>query len=298
MKKVLLATTILGMTAGFAAAEIAFTGEATAGYGHAETDSDVQSGTYTSFTLSVAATKETDSGLSFGASFDVSTGKTFDFDGEDSSFDNTDVSDDENGIGAPTVFISGDFGKVAFAVDGFADYSNDDNDFHDIEYTHSISGFSIGLRGDLDGADADPSGVASDGENNGEYSVKLGYAVEGITLGYNYDSLLETYDASASYAAGDLTFGLGYNDDEVTSVSVKYSANGISAGIEADSDEVVTLSAGYEANGLTIGVETTTEPGVDDSYTATAGYDLGGGLALEAGYHDSQSAFVGAKMSF
>lgn len=280
MKKVLLATTILGMSAGFAAAEIAFTGEATAGFASVN-GADYES--YTSFELSVAATAESDSGLSFGASFSAIAGKTFDFDGAGSSFE-----DAEDGIfGAPSVFISGDFGKVEFAVDGYADYSDDDDDFHDIEYTHSISDFSIGLRADVDNGD-------EDSEDAGEYSVQLGYAVSGIELGLNYDSLNETYDVSASYETGALTFGLGYDDAEVTTVSVDYSANGISAGIEADSNDDYTLSAGYEANGLSFGVETDQ----DSIWEVTAGYDLGGGLELEAGFHESESAFVGAKMAF
>ncbi len=286
MKKVLLATTILGMSAGFAAAEIAFTGEATAGFASVN-GADYES--YTSFELSVAATAESDSGLSFGASFDVIAGKTFDFDGDSSSF-----TDEEDGIfGAPSVFVSGDFGKVEFAVDGYADYNDDDSDFHDIEYTHSIGDFSIGLRADVDGV-GDPAPDAGDGVDAGEYSVQLGYAVSGIELGLNYDSLNETYDVSASYETGALTFGLGYDDAEVTTVSVDYSANGISAGIEADSNDEYTLSAGYEANGLSLGVETDQ----DSVWEVTAGYDLGGGLELEAGIHQSESAFVGAKMAF
>lgn len=272
MKKVLLATTILGMTAGFAAAEIAFSGDATAGFASAS------GGTwesYTSFNLGVAATAESDAGISFGASFDVTSGKTFDFDGADSSF-----TDDEGGaFGAPEVFVSGDFGKVAFAVDGFDDYHDDSFEDHDLEYTHTIGDFSVGVRTDIDG---------------GTSSLQLGYTVSGVALGANFDESTEAWDVSAERAFGAVTVGLGLDSDEVSTLTLDYSANGISAGFEVDNEDAYTVSVGYEANGLS--VDTSIDQ--DSVWEVTAGYDLGNGLAIEAGVHQSESAFLGASMSF
>jgi outer membrane protein OmpU len=271
MKKVLLATTILGMTAGFAAAEIAFTGEATAGFASA---SGADFDTYTSLTLGVAATAESDAGVSFGASFDVTAGNTFDFDGADSSID------DEDGIfGAPEVFVSGDFGKVAFAVDGFDDYSDDSFEDNDVEYTGTFGDFSVGVRTDIDG---------------GTSSLQLGYTVSGVELGANYDESSEAWDISAERAFGAVTVGLAMDSADVTTLNLDYSANGISAGLEIDSEEDYTVSAGYEANGLSVGAEIDQ----DSVWEVTAGYDLGNGLAVEAGIHESESAFLGASMSF
>lgn len=270
MKKVLLATTILGMTAGFAAAEIAFSGEATAGFASVN-GADFDS--YTSMNLGVAATAESDAGISFGASFDVTSGTTFDFDGADSSF-----GAEDGAFGAPEVFVSGDFGKVAFSVDGYADYHNDDDDLHDLEYTHTIGDFSVGVRADID---------------DGESSLTLGYSAGAVALGANFDDS-DNWDVSVEGTFDAITAGLGVDSDEVATLSLDYSANGVSLGLEVDTEDAYTLSAGYEANGLSI--EASTDQ--DSVWEVTAGYDLGNGLAVEAGMHESESAFLGATMSF
>lgn len=271
MKKVLLATTILGMTAGFAAAEIAFTGEATAGFASA---SGADFDNYTSLKLGVAATAESDAGVSFGASFDVTAGNTFDFDGASSSIDAGD------GIfGAPTVFVSGEFGKVSFSDNGFDDYHDDAFSDHDVEYTGTFGDFSVGVRTDIDG---------------GTSSLQLGYTVAGTELGANFDESTEAWDISAERAFGAVTVGLGLDNDEVTTLNLDYAANGISAGLEIDTNEDYSVSAGYEANGLSVDASIDQ----DSVWEVTAGYDLGNGLAVEAGMHESESAFLGAKMSF
>ena len=273
MKKVLLATTILGMTAGFAAAEIAFSGEATAGFASVN-GADFDS--YTSMNLGVAATAESDAGISFGASFDVTSGTTFDFDGADSSF--ADASENDGSFGTPEVFVSGDFGKVAFAVDGYADYHNDDEDLHDLEYTHTIADFSVGVRADIDA---------------GESSLTLGYSAGAVALGANFDDS-DNWDVSVEGTFDAITAGLGVDSDEVATLSLDYSANGVSLGLEVDTEDAYTLSAGYEANGLSVGASIDQ----DSVWEVTAGYDLGSGLEVEAGMHESESAFLGAKMSF
>jgi outer membrane protein OmpU len=277
MKKVLLATTILGMTAGYAAAEIAFTGEATAGFASANGgDFD----TYTSFNLGVAATAESDSGVTFGASFDATSGVTFDFDGDASHFSDDPSEDEETGaFGNPEVFISGDFGRVAFSVDGYNDFHEDDDEGNDLEYTHTIGDFSIGLRTDID---------------NGTSSLQLGYTVANFDLGANFDEATEEWDVSAEGTFDAVTVGLSLDDAEVATVNLGYAANGVSVGLEIDTNDDYTVSAGYEANGLSVNAEIDE----DSVWEVTAGYDLGNGLAVEAGLHESESAFLGAKMSF
>jgi hypothetical protein len=280
MKKVLLATTILGMTSGFAAAEIAFTGEATAGFASIEgADYD----TYTSFELSVAASGETDSGLAFGASTSFISGTTLDFDDDGSSALDANASsfgeDNDGTMGNPEVFVSGEFGKVSFSIDGFDDYHDDDFEDHDVEYTGTFGDFSVGVRTDITG---------------GTSSLQLGYTVAGTELGANFDESTEAWDISAERAFGAVTVGLGLDNDEVTTLNLDYEANGISAGLEIDTNEDYTVSAGYEANGLSVGAEIDQ----DSVWEVTAGYDLGNGLAVEAGMHESESAFLGAKMSF
>jgi outer membrane protein OmpU len=276
MKKVLLATTILGMTSGFAAAEIAFSGEATAGFASVA-GADVD--TYTSFELSVAATGESDSGLAFGASTSFIAGTTYDFDGDDTEF-----AVEDGVMDNPEVFVSGDFGKVAFSVDGFDDLANDDVETNDVQYTHSISGFDIGVVTDID---------------EGTYSVSLGYTVSGVALSAAYDDSDESSIISAEGTIGALALGLTYEDDQaadeaVTTLELGYAADAFSVSLEVADDETWTIGAGYEANGLTLAAETSD----DDSWEVTGSYDLGGGLTAEAGVDDLENMYVGARMAF
>lgn len=281
MKKVLLATTILGMTSGFAAAEIAFSGEATAGFASVA-GADVD--TYTSFELSVAATGESDSGLAFGASTSFIAGTTYDFDGADTEFELNDEADNDGEMDNPEVFVSGDFGKVAFKVNGFDDLANDSFDENDVKYTHSIAGFDIGVVTDIDG---------------GNSSVSLGYTVSGVALFAAYDESDESSIVSAEGTFGPVTAGLTYEDDKaeteaVTTLELGYAADAFSVSLEVADDESWTVGAGYSANGLTLAAETSD----DDSWEVTAEYDLGGGLTAEAGVDDLENMYVGARMAF
>ncbi|MDZ7905674.1 MAG: hypothetical protein U5N55_07830 [Cypionkella sp.] len=125
MKKVLLATTILGMSAGFAAAEIGFTGSASAGFA---SESGANFEPYSKFELGVAATGESDSGLTFGASGKIAGGASPDRGGDfaASGADNMAVAPaaPTAGFFKPTIFIAGDFGKVTVKANGFKN-SND-----------------------------------------------------------------------------------------------------------------------------------------------------------------------------
>lgn len=279
MKKVLLATTILGMTAGFASAQaITFSGDATAGFG---SDNGATVESYTSFTLGVEAAAESDAGISFGASVDMTAGKTFDFGGDDGDrFD----AEESGAFEGPEAFISGDFGRVAFSVDGYDDFHDDGNndgafDGHDVEYTGTFGDFSVGVRTDVDG---------------GTSSLQLGYTVASVELGANYDESTEAWDVSAEATFGAVTAGLGLDNDDVATLTLGYSANGISAGLEVDSEDTYTVSAGYEANDITLGLEIDQ----DDAWEVTAGYDLGNGLAIESGMNSTDTAYLGATMSF
>ncbi len=290
MKNVLLATTILGMTAGFASAEIAFTGTAKAGFAQDGGDSvlatdaySAAAGTdinpYSNFELGVAATGESDSGLTYGASTSVSSGTVYDF-ADDDGF-----STNGGTLGNPSIFVAGDFGKVTVKGNGFKEYKDDNSETYDLEYTHSIAGFDVGVRTDLN----------SFGATKGQSSIKLGYSVAGIALGATYDQLGDKWGVSASRAFGPVTATLATDDADVSSLKVAYASDaGISGSIKAATDDSWDLEAGYSANGLSVGAATNEA----DQWKVTTGYDLGGGLAVEAGANYNDDMFVGAKMSF
>jgi outer membrane protein OmpU len=276
MKKVLLATTILGMTSGFAAAEIAFTGTAAAGF------ASEAAGPYEAiaqFSMSIAATGETDSGIAFGATTSINSGTEYDF--GDFEFDAPGA--DASELGAPTIFISGAFGKITVDLDGFDNYADDDFEENDVEYTYSVNGFDIGVRADVAGNAGNPA-----------VSVSLGYDLSGTKLGLVWDELNSAWTASAERAFGPLTASLSVDDADVVTVSAVYSADGITASIEADSEEAYTVGFGYSADGLSIALETDE----DNAWEATASYDLGGGLTAVAGTNADEDVYVGAQMKF
>jgi outer membrane protein OmpU len=284
MKKVLLATTILGMTSGFAAAEIAFTGTAAAGFA---TDADGAYQGIAQFNLAVAATGETDSGISFGASTSINAGTDYNF--GDFEFDGatgSDIAEEKGTLGAPTIFVSGAFGKITVDLDGFTDYKQDDSDEfegNDIEYTYSVNGFDIGVRANVAQNEGAPT-----------TSVKLGYDLSGTKLGLAYDEQTEAWAISASRAFGPVTASLSLDDADVVTVSAVYSADGITASLKANSDEDYDVSLGYSANGLSITLATDEV----NEWKATTAYDLGGGLTAVAGVNHDEAVYVGAQMKF
>ncbi len=298
MKKVLLATTILGMTAGFAAAEIAFTGEAAAGFAQNGTNAggktsvgagaaagktpDNTINPYATFKLSIAATGESDSGLSFGVSTSIESGLSYAMADDDGFGVKT------GAMGAPTVFVSGDFGKISVKSDGFKSFKADNaaSEKYDLEYSHTIGGVSVALRTDLQGDNA---------ATKGKSSLKLGYTINAIALGATYDEAGALWGVSAAYTMGAITATLATDNASVSSLKLAYAgANGISGDIKADSASAWEANAKYTANGLTIGAGTTSA----SKWKVTASYDLGGGLTAEAGANYTNDMFVGAKMKF
>jgi len=303
MKKVLLATTILGMTAGFAAAEITWTGEATAGFAQngmknggktsvvaaaAGKTANSTINPYASFKLAIAATGESDSGLTFGASTDITSGIAYAMANDDG------FSGKAGTLGTPTIFVSGDFGKLSVKADGYKEYQDDSNEKYDVEYTHTIAGVSVGVRTDLHNDFA---------ATKGKSSVKLGYTAGAIALNAAFDEVGNKWGVSAAYTMGAITATVGTDNASVSSLKLAYKGeNGISGDIKAKSNNEVEANVGYTANGMTLGATVTAGTkiaGVDtNKWKVTASYDLGGGLSVEAGANYTDDAFLGAKMKF
>ena len=91
MKKVLLATTALTLSAGFASADVSMSGTGGAGvFGAAGADLSVYSGVDLGFALSGAS----DTGMAFSASIDMGGGQTLDT--GDFELDTQDMGTDDN----------------------------------------------------------------------------------------------------------------------------------------------------------------------------------------------------------
>lgn len=269
MKKILLATTVLAASAGYAAAEVSFAGSGEMGiadYAGAGWAS------YAGATLDVTMSGTSDSGLTFGATASVSVGHSFD--GLDDG-----IVAAEGVASLGEVYVEGSFGRIAMARDGYTEFHADTNSIFDIDYSGTFGAVSVGLRADVEG---------------GATSAKVGYTAGSLTLGANMDDTGD-WDASASYAMGQITVGVTTDSASASSVSVDYdNGAGMTAGVEIDSDNAWTLSGGYSANGMSVNAEIAS----DNSWEVTGSYDLGGGLTIEGGADNDNDMFIGAAMTF
>jgi outer membrane protein OmpU len=297
MKKILLATTLLAASSTVALADAHMTWGASAAAGIASNgfddngtpldltddvgaanpngDADNAFATYSTVSLDLTLSGSTDGGLTFGATFDLTAGTSYDL-ADDDGFD-----DEGATFGMPTIFVSGSFGKLEISDDNF-DFYDDANGGGDARYTGTFGAVTVGLIADVDANEA---------------SLSLGYTAGNLALSANTD----TYDEqniSATYTMGviAITASSALNETDDSSLKVAYSSNGISASAQFNtSDESIDIAAGYAANGLSLNASTNSE---SNNWEVTAGYDLGGGLALTAGTNYTQDIMVGATMAF
>ena len=287
MKKILLATTLLAGSAGFAAADshITWGGSAAAGIASNGTanggladpnafgKTDDAFHVYSNVNLAVTFSGATDGGLTFGATFDTTAGTSYDL-GDEDGFDSNGGS-----FGMPTVWVEGSFGKLAFSDDNY-DFYDDTNAGGDMEYTGTFGAVSVGLIADVD---------------TNEASAKIGFTSGALAINANSD----TYGLSnidVTYTMGSIAITAATDESQNSSIKVAYDANGMSASAKFNtSDDLVDLAAGYSANGLSVNADTNT---VSNAWTVTASYDLGGGLSVEAGTNYTQDMMLGAKMAF
>lgn len=315
MKKILLATSILAATTGFAAAEVTLSGDARMGLVYNGSDVNFSSRARVKFTLA----GETDTGLSFGASFRAdqalagvnSTGTELTGIG---AIGNT-------RMGAGTVFISGGFGKLemgdvvsageavlgdlsAVGYTGLGDFSDIPYINGDGEqlgqgtgalYSYSASGFGfyMGLYDGDDGTHlAEGTGTLDAG-----YSVGVSYGTDAFTVALAYlnnGSVDDVDGAEEIILGGSTTFG---------AASLKgYYADFDNAGV----DKSYGLSVDYTMDAVTLtGFARRDELPEDDvdSFGLGAAYDMGGGAVFKAGVVDSDAledtvADLGITMSF
>ena len=319
MKKILLATTMLAGTAGFAAAEVAVSGYAEIGIIKSEagfagsTNAQFHQDVEVTFTMS----GETDGGLSFGAAIDL---------------DETNVAaGDDSGT---TVFVSGAFGKLTMGdTDGALDWAVADagalTSMGDDHTTHNFYFAANGFDGSHDGQ------VVRYEYSFGDFGVALSYEQAGNnatgTLADDNVGIGATYSMDMGGTA--LKFGLGYQAgaDRSTTTVAYTNGDAIGASVSAELAGGFAVSLGYikydfdalnVAGGAAtavdfahtgLGVTYTTgalslhanvghfNPDVgasDSTYGLAVNYDLGGGAVVMAGYGSDVSAAAGDQSQY
>ena len=280
MKKILLATTMLVGTAGFAAAEVTVKGEAEMGI-WSNSAGDVAFWQDVEVKFSMSGT--TDGGLEFGANIDLDEG-------------NVALNDDSG----TAVYISGTFGKLTLGdTDGALDWAlaDMDNGMTSIADDHTTHVAWFG------GSDLDGEGDGQILRYENTFGA-FGFAVS-LEQGDNgIGAVDDTYGVAVKYTANlggtDVNLGLGYQDagnngGSAVGVSAAATFGGAFTGkigyISFD-DSVYDSHLGAELTyvsgpigvGVNYGKVDLAAGGDFDSYGVVANYDLGGGAKVEFGY--------------
>lgn len=255
MKKLLLASTALVMSAGFASAQVALSGDARMGLVYDGTDVEMTSRARVTFTLS----GETDGGLAFGASFGAHD------------------ADDANGnteMDAGSVFISGDWGRLAMGDVGTALATTQYRTRHigvlethgDTRvgggtghtataalYTYSMDGLTVALSSGQFG--------------NNEYGIGVQYSMDGFGIGLAYNRAAAAREIGLSFEGSFDTVSarLAIVRDTVANT------NDIGLDLRASFD-ATTVQFNARRNGAGV-----------NAYGIGATYNLGGGATLGGG---------------
>lgn len=276
MKKVLLATSALTLSAGFASADVSMSGSGGAGvFGANGADLSVYSGVDLGFSLSGAS----DSGMTFSASLDMGGGQTLDV--GDFELDTQDMGTDDNV--AVTIGVSGL--TIELSQDGVDDLYDDDI-AGDIGISGAMGDLTYSVVTGLE--DADPT------------SLSIGYSAGAISGSVATSDEGDASTVTVTYAMGDITVSAESDTDragaDTSSVTVSYAmADGMSVSLE-NSEDVNTLSVSYASGAVSVAVEA--DDADDESWEATMAYDLGGGATFNLGTNDDETTFAGVGFSF
>ena len=299
MKNVLLATTALVFTAGFAAAEVTTSATAKLTYGnYGEGD---QAGTTRAFSQE-ADVDFTMSGEASGVAYTAG------------------LELDEGGEAAAAITMSAAGFTVVYDANGLSDITEadadtgEDNNLADWKVSYANGGITGSYAADREGdayvatvgyaADDLTLGLETDGTKN---EVAIGYTMGNIAIAVSADDA-DDWDASLAYTMGDTTVTVGTDEIESHYVKVATNLNGLSltARYEADGNTAADTSETEVAVGYTMGdisVAVAFDSGQKGKYgdeaetTLVVGYDLGG-VALEFKANGQEEMEASAAFTF
>lgn len=290
MKKILLATTLIAASAGFAAAEVAVTGTARMGVValNDALGNNVGAQFSSRFRVIFTASGETDGGLSFGA-----------------TVRNDQVGTRNRAEGDSTVYISGAFGKLTMGDAG--------NVVDSLLGQVSAVGYTS-----LDSMNE----LAFLGRNVTGASYEYSAGALTFALGAGQTQTTNDYASVAvKYSTDAYAVGLGYEDNTAVGSQVTLTGQASFSGAtvkvkavdgDASTDTRYALSVDYAINGINLtayyadhsDAATLTGTGTLDgqAYGIGASYDLGGGASVVGGIARNEGSDtiydLGVKMSF
>ena len=253
MKNILLASTALIVSAGFAAADTAMSASAKLTYGNYGTGLD-QGAADQSFsseadvditmtgggeTVSYTAALELDESGSAAAALTLSTS------GITLTYDKNDISDITNAV----------------TTDG-----EDDNQ-GDIKLSYAGNGITASYAADLDTGTTDLG-----------YVVALGYAAGDMSVGLETDGT--TSEVSVGYTMGDIAFAANADNASTWDVSVAYTMGASTITVATDEASVATVALATTLNGLALSAKTGGDNEFSVGYAADA---FGFAIAYDSG---------------
>jgi outer membrane protein OmpU len=312
MKNILLATTAIALTAGYAAAEVSYSASAKLAYGNfgEENNADTTPYVYSNEFDFVITGSGDAGGVSYSAGMKVDedgegglSAFTMSSNGLSYTYDEDDLDGLETANANGLDEAAGDW-KIAYAANGFsAGYEVDENveGRYLTTLAYSANGISVGLEAsDDDGKTATKSTVNT---------VSVGYTIGAIAISYDADDQTDQdYDAKVTYTMGDTVLSAGTDEIESHYVGITTTIGGLSltARSEADGNTAADtaeneLSVSYTLGALTVAyAKDTGDNGLygDEAETVTTlTYDLGG-ITLVAKGTDQDETEVSAAFSF
>jgi outer membrane protein OmpU len=286
MKRILLTTTSLVLAAGVAQADVTFSG--TAGVALID-DNGASDATRVDmffesyYDFDIAASAESDNGVSVSVGFDMGAGNKIDYNDDDV------LEAQGNSIGDADVTIG--YAGWTLAVDqaGIDNLFDDTDGAQDVQLSGTIAGWSVAVTSDQEGSTSsykiggNVGGVAltltgTDNDDNGGDASKIAasYAMgNGLTLTASVED-----ESLASGGEDESKLGFSYAMDNIT-VGYTSIKPGTVAGSDSFGDEwdfSVKMTSGALVASFAIDEA--------DATTVIADYALGGGASAFAAMHD------------
>ena len=281
MKKILLATTALVATTGFAAAELSWSGSANVGMKYSDNGTTT---VHEEIDLGVAASGETDGGIGWAIEMGL--------DSTSSDSANSQAAD------GGSVALSGDFGTIKVG-------------------NVSTAGTSIGLADvgfDTIGIDDAAELGRNAATTSASMDVRWAYAMDDIALDVSFDTATDDMAASVKWSSGSLAIGISHAAAGATggatanAASVGTSVGGFSVSLMAASHSTsakdsVGMSASMPVDGLGTVTFVTGSNDTDTKSSWGVGFakSLGGGATLAGAYgsaNGNDKADLGINLSF
>ena len=269
MKKVLLTTTALVMTAGVASADVTFSGSAELTYGNWGGAAAESWGSTTDLGVSMSGEA---SGISYTASL---------------SIDETDSATAADIGGAVT--MSGSGLSLTYDADGEMDAGGASDELGDLQFAYSGGGISASYTEDTSAGLSEIAVGYTAGDLTVGYATNNSSSASALSASFTAGDLAisvegadtgAAWDASAAYTMGASTVTVGTDEASATYVKVATSLNDITLTAKAlDTDN--ELSVGYTMGDITMSYaydegDANTATGDDAQTIFSVSYDLGG----------------------